>query len=150
LPETFFDFLLIHILLRRFNNLTAGLKMFQPRAALFWEEKKEDVSLARIGQLIARIKSFIITPDFDEFLNQMENILIWKKPLASISALIGWLLLVNLFDLWMIPFILFAVLLSSKFGSKNADDNLEKKEKKIKKSSAAKDFKFIADSREGS
>ena len=36
----------------RFNKLIAGLKMFQPRGNIFWEEKKEAVSLARIGDLI--------------------------------------------------------------------------------------------------
>jgi hypothetical protein len=131
----------------RFSKVMAGLKMFQPRGSLHWVEKKEDVSLTRIAHLINRIKSFIITPDFDAMMKQVEDILYWRKPFISFCSLIGWLLFVNLFQLWMVPFGLAIGIIAAKF-SKDKEE-ISKKEKKEEKSpSAAKDFKLIAQSKD--
>ena len=47
--------------------------MFKPKSEIVWEEKKEDVSLTRIANLVNRIKSFIVTPDMAAFLKQIGN-----------------------------------------------------------------------------
>lgn len=134
----------------RFNKLVAGLKMFQPRGTIVWEEKKEDVSLARIGKLINRIKSSIITPDLDVMMQQVEDVLTWKKPLLSVISVFSWLMFVNFFQLWMIPIGAGFGILSLKFVKDVEDEKMEAvKEKKEKKSSSVKDFKLIAESREG-
>ena len=52
-------------------------------------------------QLFARIKSHIVTPDFDAMVQAISDIREWKRPLVSICALIGWLLFVNFFQLWV-------------------------------------------------
>jgi len=86
-----------------YNKLLAGLKMFQPRGQTYWEDDSVDVSLTRIFELITRIKSHIVTPDFDALVQAISDIQEWQRPLISIGALIGWLLLVNFFQLWMVP-----------------------------------------------
>ena len=49
--------------------------MFKPKSEIVWEEKKEDVSLTRIANLVNRIKSFIVTPDMAAFLKQIGIVL---------------------------------------------------------------------------
>ena len=49
--------------------------MFKPKSEIVWEEKKEDVSLTRIANLVNRIKSFIVTPDMAAFLQQIGTVL---------------------------------------------------------------------------
>lgn len=71
----------------------------------------------------------------------------WFRPIVSIGALVGWLLFVNFFALWMVPAgIAIGVLVGAK--KEEGSKKKEKKEKK-EKSSTAKDFKLIASSRDG-
>ena len=77
--------------------------------------------------------------------------LYWRRPLISIISLIGWLLFVNFFQIWMVPFGLAIGILAGKFAPpENVENSADKKEKKDKekKSSAVKDFKILADSKE--
>jgi len=101
----------------------------------------------RIHELITRIKSFIITPDFDAMCQAIESVRSWERPVVSIGAWVGWLLFVNFFRLWMIPFgLAIGVLVGSK---KEDEEEKKKEEKKEKKHSKMKDLKFIANSKEG-
>merc|ERR1712183_1055061 len=62
------------------------------------------------------------------------------------GAWVGWLLFVNFFRLWMIPFgLAIGVLVGSK---KEDEEEKKKEEKKEKKHSKMKDLKFIANSKE--
>ena len=61
-----------------------------------WENRR-----FTILQLSARIKSHIVTPDFDAMVQAISDIREWKRPLVSIGALIGWLLFINFFQLWV-------------------------------------------------
>ena len=112
------------------------------------DKYKAHNSLVRIHELITRIKSFIITPDFDAMCQAIESIRSWERPLVSVSAWIGWLLFVNCFRLWMIPLgLAIGVLVGSK--EVKEDEEKKKEEKKEKKHSKMKDLKFIANSKEG-
>ena len=69
--------------------------MFKPKNEVVWEEKKDEVSLTRIANLINRIKSFIVTPDMDAFMKQigkfrkyyvlnqliLNKVSVWLRPL---------------------------------------------------------------------
>ena len=50
---------------------------------------------------LKRIKSHIVTPDFDAMVEAISDIREWKRPLVSIGALVGWLLFINFFQLWV-------------------------------------------------
>ena len=130
-----------------FNQFLAGVKMFTPRPKIYWTDEKTDVSLSRIGQLVTRIKGYIVTPDLDALVVAIEDVRSWKRPLVSLGALFGWLLFVNFFALWMVP----AGLALGVFvgAPKEADSEEKKKEKKDKKPAMKSDFRIIAGSREG-
>ncbi|CBY18638.1 unnamed protein product [Oikopleura dioica] len=132
----------------KFNPFISGLKMFTPKRSAIWEDTKEDVSLVRMARLVTRIKSFIVTPDLEAIAQNIDDILRWKRPLVSVSTLFGWLIFVNCFELWMIPFALATALISQKFAIKKKKDSDDSQSIDRKKSSAAKDFKLLQDSKD--
>ena len=94
-------------------------------------------------------QSFIVTPDLEAIKQNIDDILRWKRPLVSVSTLIGWLIFVNCFELWMIPFALATALISQRFAHKKRSEESDILSIDKKKSSAAKDFKLLQDSKDG-
>ena len=129
-----------------FNQFLAGVKMFTPRPKIYWNEEKTEVSLSRIGQLVTRIKGYIVTPDLDALVAAIDDVRSWKKPLVSMGALFGWLLFVNFFALWMVPA---GLALGVFIGAPKDSEEKNKKEKREKKPPMKSDFRLIAGSREG-
>jgi len=86
----------------------------------------------------------------DAIMQQMDDILAWKRKLHSIGALFGWLIFVNFFQLWMVPFGLGVGIFSSKFIKEKEEVEKEKEKKKEdKKPSSIRDLKLITKSNEG-
>ena len=62
-----------------FNQFLAGAKMFTPRGQIYWNDEKTEVSLSRISELVTRIKSHIVTPDFAAFVQAVDDVRSWKR-----------------------------------------------------------------------
>merc|ERR1711990_403356 len=90
-----------------------------------------------------RIFSHIVTPDFDAMVQAISDVREWKRPLMSMGALMGWLLVINFFQLWMVPLGLcigVAATGKKKIEEESLKDEKLKKDKKEKKEGIKKDF----------